>query len=91
MIGGFESLYGVGLFLFTTASRPGLEPTQPPNQRVAVALSLGVKRQGREADLSLPTSAEVKECVELYLHSANTPSLRDTQLKHVDRRGLELS
>jgi hypothetical protein len=29
----------------------------------------GVKRLGREADHSLPSSAEVKECVELYLHS----------------------
>jgi hypothetical protein len=37
---------------------------------------LGLKRQGREADLSPPTSAEVKECVKLYLHSPNTPSWR---------------
>jgi hypothetical protein len=29
----------------------------------------GVKRPGREADHSLPSSAEVKECVELYFHS----------------------
>jgi hypothetical protein len=29
---------------------------------------LGVKRLGREADHSPPSSAEVKECVELYLH-----------------------
>jgi hypothetical protein len=28
-----------------------------------------VKRPEREADHSLPSSAEVKECVELYLHS----------------------
>jgi hypothetical protein len=28
----------------------------------------------READHSPPSSAEVKECVELYLHSSNTPS-----------------
>jgi hypothetical protein len=33
------------------------------------ALSLGVKRSGREADHSSPSSAEVKECVELYIHS----------------------
>jgi hypothetical protein len=32
-------------------------------------LSLGVKRPGREADHSPPSSAEVKEWVELYLHS----------------------
>jgi len=29
----------------------------------------GVKRLGREADNSPPSSAEIKECVELYLHS----------------------
>jgi hypothetical protein len=28
-----------------------------------------MKRSGREADHSSPSSAEVKECVELYLHS----------------------
>jgi len=31
----------------------------------------------READNSPPSSAEVKEWVELYLHSPNTPSWRD--------------
>jgi hypothetical protein len=36
----------------------------------------GVKRPGREADHSPPSSTEVKECVELYLHSPNTPSWR---------------
>jgi hypothetical protein len=29
----------------------------------------GVKRPGREADHSSPSSVEVKGCVELYLHS----------------------
>jgi hypothetical protein len=33
----------------------------------------GVKRPGREADHSSPSSAEVKEYVKLYLHSPNTP------------------
>jgi len=51
---------------------------------VSRALSLGVKRPGREADHSPPSSAEVKECVELYLHSPNTPSWRGVQLKHRD-------
>jgi hypothetical protein len=37
---------------------------------------------GSEADHSLPSSAEVKECMELYLHSPNTPSWRGAQLKH---------
>jgi hypothetical protein len=42
----------------------------------------GVKRPGREADHSPPSSAEVKECVELYLHSPNTPTWRGAQLKN---------
>jgi hypothetical protein len=42
----------------------------------------GVKRPGREADHSPPSSAEVKECVELYLHLPHTPSWRGSQLKH---------
>jgi hypothetical protein len=48
-------------FLFSTASRPDLGPTQPPIQWVLGALSLGVKRQGHEADHSPPTSAKVKK------------------------------
>jgi hypothetical protein len=40
------------------------------------ALSLGLKRPGLEADHSPPSSAKVKECVELYLHSPNTSSWR---------------
>jgi hypothetical protein len=47
------------------------------------ALSLGVKRPGREADHSPPSSGEVKECVELYLHSPNTPSWCGAQLKSI--------
>jgi hypothetical protein len=41
----------------------------------------GVKRSVREADHSLPSSAEVKECVELYLHFPNTPSWCGAQFK----------
>jgi hypothetical protein len=44
----------------------------------------GVKLSGREADHSLPSSVEVKECVELYHHSPSTPSWRGAQLKHRD-------
>jgi hypothetical protein len=73
---GFDSRRELGILLFTTASRTALGPTQPPIQWVPGALSLGVKRLGREADHSPPSSAEVKECVELYLHSPNTPSWR---------------
>jgi hypothetical protein len=44
-------------------TRTALGATQPPIQWVSGALSLGVKRPGREADHSPPSSAEVKECV----------------------------
>jgi hypothetical protein len=40
-------------------SRPVLGPIQSPIQWVTEALSLGVKRLGREADHSPPSSAEV--------------------------------
>jgi hypothetical protein len=56
----FDSKRGLGIFLFTTASRMALGPTQPPIQWVSGALSLGVKRPEREADHSLPSSAKVK-------------------------------
>jgi len=58
---GFDSWWGLGVFLFITASRTALEPTQPPTQWVPGALFLGVKRPGREADHSPPSSAEIKE------------------------------
>jgi hypothetical protein len=38
------------IFLFSTASRPALRPTQPLIQWVLEALSPGVKRPGRQAD-----------------------------------------
>jgi hypothetical protein len=44
----------------STVSRTALGPTQRPMQWVPWALSLEVKRPGREADHSLPSSAEVK-------------------------------
>jgi hypothetical protein len=58
-------------------SRTALGPTQRRIQWVPGALSLGVKRPGSEADHSLPYSVEIKECVELYLHSPNMSSWRD--------------
>jgi hypothetical protein len=82
----FDSRRGLGIFLFTTASRTALGPTELPIQWVPGALSLEVKRPGREADHSPPSSAEVKECVELYLRSLNTPSWCDARLKkHRDK------
>jgi hypothetical protein len=48
------------IFLFYVTSRPAVGPTQPPIQCVPGAVSPGVKRQGREADHSSASSAEVK-------------------------------
>jgi hypothetical protein len=56
----FESQYGQN-FLFSTASRPALGPTQPPIQWVPGTLYPGVKQPGREADHSTPVSVEVKK------------------------------
>jgi hypothetical protein len=47
-------------FLFSTSSRPVLWPTQPPVQSVSGSCSPEIKRPGREADHSPPTSTEVK-------------------------------
>jgi hypothetical protein len=52
---------GLGIFLFTTAFRTVLGPTQLLIQWVSGALSPGIKRPVREANHSLPSIAEVKE------------------------------
>jgi hypothetical protein len=71
MIGvlGFDSRWGLRIFLFPHRfwNASGAHPVSYPMGNGA--LSLGVKLPGRETDHSLPSSAEVKECVELYLHS----------------------
>jgi hypothetical protein len=56
---GFESQQSLGIFLFAV-SIPVLRPTQPRTQWVSGTIFLGVKRPGREADHSPPSSAEVK-------------------------------
>jgi hypothetical protein len=71
---GFDSQRGLGIFLFTTASRTALGPTQPPIQGVPGGLSLWVNLLGREVDHSPPSSAEVKECAALFVHSPSTHS-----------------
>jgi hypothetical protein len=82
---GFDSRRGLGVILFTTASRTALEPTQPPIQWVPGALSLGVKRPEREADHSPTSSAEVKNAWS-YPPLPSTSSWRGAQLekKHRD-------
>jgi len=50
----------MGYVLFTTTSRPALEPTQPPIQRVPGVLSPGVKWMGHEAGHIPPSNAKIK-------------------------------
>jgi hypothetical protein len=56
----FESPQREEIFLYSTAFKPAPGPIHPPIQWVLGALSPGVKRPGREADHSPPSSAEVK-------------------------------
>jgi hypothetical protein len=78
---GFDSRRGLGIFLFTAASGTAVGPTQPSIQWVTGSLSLRAKWLGCEADYSPPSSSQVKECVELYIHSPYTPSWSGAQLK----------
>jgi hypothetical protein len=70
---GFNSRQGQEIFLYSTASRLALGPTQLPNQWVPGALFPGVKRQGCEADCSTSSSAEVK-------NGGTIPPVPDTSL-----------
>ena len=58
---------------FPHPTRPSLGPTQPPVQWVPAAFP-GLKRPRRGADHQPPSSAEVKERVELYICSPFGPS-----------------
>jgi hypothetical protein len=66
---GRSGIESRGRRYFPHASRPALGPTQPPIQWVP-GLSPGVKRPGRGVDHPPPSSAEVKERVELQLYSS---------------------
>jgi hypothetical protein len=62
------------MFLLAAMSRPALGPTHSTVQWVPMALSLGVKKPGHEADHSPPSSAKVKNAwsytstPQVYLH-----------------------
>jgi len=87
MIWGFESLQGLGIFLFTTASRTALETTQPPIQWVPPrAPFLGVKQPVHEADHLPPSSAEVKNAL-IY---TSTPQYAFMAWCSVEAQGLYL-
>jgi hypothetical protein len=80
MIGvlGFDSWWGLGIFLFITMSRMALGPTQPPIQWVPWALSLGVKWLWCEAD---HLHLVLRSMHGAILPLPNMPSWCDAQLK----------
>jgi hypothetical protein len=57
---GFDFRQAQEIFLFPIDFKLTLGPNQPPIKWVLEALSLGVKRQEREADHSPPSSVDVK-------------------------------
>jgi len=73
---GFESRQRLRIFLFITESRPVLWANRLPIQRVSGALSLEIKRPGRENDLSPPCIAEVTNA----WSCTSTPHLYDVLL-----------
>jgi hypothetical protein len=72
---GVQILARARFILFSKASKPALRPTQSPIQWILGPLSLGIKQHGREADHSLPSSAEVK-------NGGTIPLLPHTSLWH---------
>jgi hypothetical protein len=60
-LGGRGSIPDRGqIFLFSTASKPAIGPTQPPTQYAAGDPSPEIKRPGREAEHPPQSSVEVK-------------------------------
>jgi hypothetical protein len=72
---GFDYSQGLGIFLYTTASRPALGLTQPPIQWVPGALSLGVKLI---TSLHLVPRSRMRGAIP---PAPNTPSSCDAQFK----------
>jgi hypothetical protein len=84
--------------LFSAAYRPSLGPIQPSFLRIPAAFAQGAKRPWREADHSLPFSAELRKCEStlpvrpypqgLYLHSThrNNPFKTETNSRTAVRQ-----
>jgi hypothetical protein len=68
---------GAGNFSLHHRVQNGSGATQPPIQWVPEDLSLGVKRPGREADHSPPSSAEVKNA---WSYISTSPIRTETTL-----------
>jgi hypothetical protein len=74
----FNYRQGQQIFLYSTASRPALGPSQPPIQWVPVVFSPRVKRPGCMADHSFPPGAEVKNDAAIPTCTSHVPSSRAT-------------
>jgi len=61
--------------------RPALGPTLHPIQRVPRALSQGQSGRGVKLTTHLHLVLSSKKCMDIYLYSPNTLSLRGAQLK----------
>ena len=59
---------------FSSPVQTGSEAHPASCTKMGIGSFLGVKRLGRGADNPPPSSAEVKESVELYLYSPSGPS-----------------
>lgn len=59
---------GRGKRLCCITSKLDVGPTQHPGQ-IQEIMSLGVIRRGRQTDQLRPSGTDVKECVEIYVHS----------------------
>jgi hypothetical protein len=80
---GFESRYGLGIFFLTTASRPGLGPTQPPIQGVPGGSFPGGKVAGVKLTTHLPLVPMSRRRGAIP-PLPNTPSWCGARLKHRD-------
>jgi hypothetical protein len=68
-------LAGQKIFLLASASRPALKPVQALSNGYRRPFLRGIKRPGREADHSLPSSAEVKK---IWSYTSITPHVSMT-------------
>jgi hypothetical protein len=87
---GFESRQGLGIFLFTTVSRPALGPTQP-HYPLGTRGSFHGCKEARVWSCPLTSiyCRGKKKIVALYIHSPNTPSWRGASLKRKDNFSLK--
>jgi hypothetical protein len=83
---GFYSLQWQEIYLFSITSRPALVPTYPLIPSHAMGCFPVLKRLGREAEHSPPSSAEVRNCGVITL----LPNMSSWHSLHHRLQGLSL-